>query len=164
MAINQSNPPAKELRVRLLKFMAFLVINSLSISLFLHLHGSSWLELLDFPALLFVSAGLAMSLASHPLSDVLRAWNQALGRSQDTDSLATSQLVFETMARYTLLAGLLGTLLNVIGSLAEPQEMRGLALSLAVSLCSLIYALLLRRLVLAPMQISLARQAEFQEV
>lgn len=150
--------------MRLFKFMAFLVLNVLSVTLFLSLHHSSWLELIDFPALLFVMAGLAMSLASHPLSDVLRALNQALGNRPDAESLPTSQLVFETMARYTLLAGLLGTLLNVIGSLAEPQEMRGLALSLGVSLCSLIYALLLRLLVISPLQISLARQAEYQEV
>lgn len=120
-----------------------------------------WAYFWDLPSAMFVAAGALSALAVFKLSDLVFALQDALGMSETAVFAARSArslLVLRGVGALLLLAGGSCTLMGVVQALGNLDSMRDLGLAMALSLLSLIYALVLRYLVLFPLEIALLRR------
>lgn len=120
-----------------------------------------WAYFWDLPSVLFVAAGALSSLAVFKFSDLVFALQDALDLSDTAvfaGRAARSRLVLRGVGTLLLLAGGSCTLMGVVQSLGNLDTMRDLGAALALSLLGLIYALVLRYLVVFPLEIALLRR------
>lgn len=144
--------------MKLIKVLVYGLLMLLAFQFALYLYGLNWFDLLDLHAMVFVFAGLAFGLSNHPLSTVIRAFAQASGLMPYEDPPARSRQVISGLGRYALLSGTLGTLLGVMVSLMNLDDVAALGHGLAVSSMCLLYALGLKVLVFAPLEQNLLQR------
>jgi flagellar motor component MotA len=144
--------------MKLIKALVYGLLMILAFQFALSLYGLSWLELIDLHAIVFMLAGLALGLSNHPLSTVIRAFAQASGLMPYEDPPARSRQVISGLSRYALLSGALGTLLGVMVSLMNLDDVSALGHGLAVSSMCMLYALGLKVVVFAPLEQNLLQR------
>lgn len=147
-----------------LKSGLYLVSLVVFLNLFLQFHQVSFFFLASVPALLLLGAGLLFCLGQFRLPVIVRSFAQAAGFARAAIAPQTAREVLATLGRYTLMMGLVGTVMCVITLLTALDDWQALSHSLAVSLMYLLDALILRFLILYPLEQSLLQQELQQDL
>jgi len=147
-----------------IKNLVYLFFMGFAMHIFLSMMGLSWLHLFDLPSLLLVLAGWLLILGTYSLSEICRAFAQALGLGQTEQSAALSLQIMNSLAQYGLFAGGVCTLLGVVQALGNLSDLPALGAALALSLLGLFYGLFASLLIFLPLQKILAQQALASEV
>lgn len=136
----------------------YLALLAFLFGIFFTMHHFSIFSLLSPPVFLVLLVALLFCLGHFRFAVIVRSLARACGLASSAIAPREAREVLSTLGRYTVMMGLAGTLMCVITILTGLDDWPALSHSLAVSLVYLLDALILRLLILYPLEQSLLQQ------